>query len=69
MFSGNITLETATILDVLVDYITPLDKMVTDNFIWPDQKKQILNYKAFVPLWINMEKMKKITKELFTTCG
>ena len=69
MFSGNVTLETATILDVLVDYITPLDKMVTDNFIWPDQKKQILNYKAFVPLWINMEKMKKITKELFTTCG
>jgi hypothetical protein len=69
MFSGNVTLETATILDVLVNYITPLDKMVTDNFIWPDQKKRILDYKAFVPLWINIKNMKKITKELFTTCG
>ena len=66
MFGNRVTLETATILDCIVNYTSALDSHVTDNLIWPDQRELIKNYKAFVPLWINITKMKKIALSLFT---
>jgi len=66
LLEGSVTLETVAILDYILDFTTTLDKDVTDVLVWPSQKSLIRNYRAFIPLWINIKKMKKVALSVFT---
>jgi len=55
--SNRISLETFVVLDMILDFISELDKYLKDP-IWNDYKKMALNYKPF--LEVDIDKQKKL---------
>ena len=59
--SKSISLETFTVLDMILNFIPQIDKYLKDP-IWEDHKKLVLNYKPF--LEVDVDKQKKIIKDV-----
>ena len=62
-----ISLETMVILQGLLNYVKQFDKDMNEDIIWPDTRRMIVKYSAF--LNYDKEKCKcqllKLTKETF----
>ena len=56
-----ISLETFTVLDMILNFIPEMDKNLDDP-IWEDHKKLVLNYKPF--LEVDIDKQKKIIMDV-----
>ena len=57
-----ISLETMIILDELVEFSETWDKDLSwDDFVWPDIKKLMNNYKGFLTINPNKYRMKLLT--------
>ena len=61
LLSGDISIETFSILDTILGFCRHLDKTLIDPIIWPDLSKKIRKYRPF--LQVDQEKMKKILKK------
>lgn len=62
--AGEITLETAVILDQLMGYINRCDQTISETIVWPDVRRKLIKYKPFVR--IDKEKCVNILKKRFT---
>jgi hypothetical protein len=59
---GNISIETLTILNDLMNFFPYWDKKISDNIIWPKTRDKCLNYSEFIKY--DKSKMKKIIKDI-----
>jgi len=59
LLGGDISLETFTVLDIILDFTKMLDKKLIDP-IWRDQKALCYNYKPF--LEVNVDEKRKLIK-------
>jgi hypothetical protein len=59
---GNISIETLTILNDLINFFPYWDKKISDNIIWPKTRDKCLNYSEFIKY--DKSKMKKIIKDI-----
>jgi hypothetical protein len=62
LLQNKMSLETLIILDAVLGFIEYWNKHL-DDFIWEEKKKLILKYRAF--MHYNLDKFKKITKDVF----
>ena len=61
LLGGDISLETFTVLDIILDFTKMLDKKLIDP-IWRDQKTLCYNYKPF--LEVNVDEKRKLIKDV-----
>ena len=60
-----ISIETATILNILFKYSSRLDRLLKDNFWWPSYSRRIKAYDYFLRFYINIDRLKIISKNYF----
>jgi hypothetical protein len=61
---GNISIETLTILNDLMNFFPYWDKKITDTILWPKTRDRCLKYSEFINY--DKSKMKKIVKDILT---
>lgn len=66
-FYEKITLETITILDMLIDYTGVWQKKNVDNILVCDISKVINDYKPFLSLSVDKQKYKRLVLDEFNT--
>ena len=59
---GNISIETLTILNDILNFFPYWDKKITDDIIWPTSRDRCLKYSEFIRY--DKSKMKKIIKDI-----
>jgi hypothetical protein len=59
---GNISIETLTILNDLMNFFPYWDKRISDNILWPKTRDTCLKYAEFIKY--DKPKMKKIVKDI-----
>jgi hypothetical protein len=62
--SGEISIETLTLIDTLVDFMA--SSKVTETIVWPDFSRKVRKYRVFWT-WVDRNKLKKILLDGFTS--